>query len=358
MTAQGSLDTRPAEGSHRFERAATASRQRTSLLPAVTRTGSFRRMTTVALPTRSRGSASSSVPIDLALLLMVGIWAVNFTVAKLALGVLSPLAFNALRFPLAAAVVFLALRVRGALSLPAPEHRLRIVVLGLTGNFLYQQFFIFGLDRTRAGTASLLLAATPILTALLSASVGHERVGWRAWLGACATLGGMVLVMGSAANGETSLIGDILMILASFSWAVYTVGSRPLVERYGALAVTAWTLGVGTIGVALVGLPDLARTDLGALSPGAWLSVVYAGAMSIGVAYLIWYSGVGRIGNTRTAVYSNLVPVLAIAVAWLWLRETPSVLQLLGALVIIGGVSLAQSRREGRRSVLQAGARS
>lgn len=280
---------------------------------------------------------------------MVLIWAVNFPVAKLGLNAIEPLAFNALRFPLAALVVFAALRSRGALPMPQPRDRLRIIMLGLLGNLIYQQFFIFGLDRTRAGTASILLAGTPIITALLSAAVGHERVGWRAWVGACATVGGMALVVGGGVErGAGSLTGELLLISSSFAWAGYTVGSRSLIERYGTVPVTAWTLSVGATSILLVGLPAVFRTDLGALPPGAWLAVLYSGALSIGVAYLIWYYGVRHLGNTRTSVYSNLVPVFALLVAWLWLGEVPLPFQVLGASIIIGGVMLVQTkRREG-----------
>lgn len=77
--------------------------------------------------------------------------------------------------------------------------------------------------------------------------------------------------------------------------------------------------------------------------PGvAWTGVAFAGIFGIALAYLLWYQGVRYIGNTRTAIYSNLVPVLAILIAWLWLGEVPSVGQIVGAVVIIGGVMLAQ----------------
>lgn len=304
--------------------------------------------TTPARAPADRGSPPVSP--TLALLLMVVVWAVNFSVAKLALASLSPLAFNALRFPLAAAVVWGALRARGPLPLPEPRHRLRLLWLGLLGNLVYQQFFIFGLDRTLAGTASVLLAGTPIITAMLTALLGQEQVGWRSWTGAFATVFGMVLVVGSGATAGGSLLGNLLMVGASLSWAGYTVGARPLVDRYGPLVVTAWTLSVGTVCIVITGIPDLVRTDLAGLSAGVWGAVVYAGAMSIGVAYLIWNYGVRHLGNTRTAVYSNLVPVFALAIAWRWLDEVPSARQLLGAAVIIAGVSFVQARRAKRHA--------
>lgn len=282
-----------------------------------------------------------------ALLLMVLIWGINFPVAKAALTELSPLAFNALRFPLAALVVLAALRRRGGFLWPARGDRLRVFGLGVLGNVFYQQFFIFGLALTRAGTASLLLAATPIMTALLSAGLGHERVGTRTWVGVIATFAGIALVVmfgGAADEGGASLLGDLLMIGASISWAVYTVGSRSLIERYGSVQFTAWTLWTGAIGLCLLGLPSVLRADLSAVSAGAWFGVVYAGALSIGIAYLIWYYGVRQIGNTRTAAYSNLVPVVALIAAWLQLGEVPNAGQLAGAGVILTGLTLAQIR--------------
>lgn len=279
---------------------------------------------------------------------MVTIWGVNFSVVKLALGTLSPLAFNALRFPLAALVVLLVLRSRGALPRPDRRDLPRVLGLGLLGNVAYQLLFIFGLAATRAGTASVLLASTPILTAVLSAGLGHENLDRQVWLGLVSTVAGIGLVVYGGADagvGEHTLRGDLLMIGAALAWAVYTVGSRDLVRRYGAVAPTAWTLWSGTVVLVAIGTPAVLSTGLRTLSSGTWLAIVYAGALSIGLAYVIWYYGIQRIGSTRTAVYANLVTVMALAVAWVWLGEIPRWTQLVGAAVIIGGVTLARRVR-------------
>jgi drug/metabolite transporter (DMT)-like permease len=300
-------------------------------------------MTTGASTTTAESGARSAHAV---LLLMVLIWGINFPIAKAALSELTPLAFNALRFPLAALTVFIALRLRGSFAWPEPGDRMRVLGLGILGNIFYQQFFIFGLANTRAGTASLLLAGTPILTALLSAALGHERVSPRTWLGVVATFAGIALVVshGTRDNGDSTLLGDLLMVGASCSWALYTVGSRGLIARYGSVQVTAWTLWIGTIGLVLIGLPDVLDTSLASVSASAWFGVFYAGALSIGIAYMLWYHGVGRIGNTRTATYSNLTPLVALTAAWIQLGEVPRAGQLLGAAVIIGGITLAQAR--------------
>lgn len=104
-------------------------------------------------------------------------------------------------------------------------------------------------------------------------------------------------------------------------------------------------------------MPSILRTDLSAVSPLAWAGVVYAGILSIGVAYLIWYRGVRLLGASRTAVYSNLVPVAALITAWVWLGEVPSALQLAGATVILGGLTLARLAGSPRRGALVHGTR-
>lgn len=275
------------------------------------------------------------------------IWGVNFAVTKVALEDLSPLAFNALRFPMASVLLFLVLRRSGPVPMPKRGDLPAVLTLGLLGNLLYQFCFIFGLDRTTAANAALLLAGTPVVTALLTAAVGQEHISPRVWFGVIATLAGVgLIVLGDAAGDPSNsgtMLGNLLMLGAILAWSFYTVGSRPLVDRYGPVAVTAWTLWIGSAGLVLAGLRDLTNVDFGSINAVTWGCVIYAGVMSIGVAYMFYYYGVSRVGNTRTGAYSNLVPVFALLAAWLWLNEAPTLFQVVGAAVIIGGVSFAQS---------------
>ena len=283
---------------------------------------------------------------------MVVIWGVNFSISKIALARVPPLAFNALRFPLAAALLLTVMKLRGIIPRPSAHDVPRILAVALLGNVLYQAFFIYGLNHTTAGNASLLLAGTPILTALLSAALGHERVHSRVWLGVACTFGGIVLIVagggGEGGGGSNTLSGDLLMLGASITWACYTVGARPLVDRYGSVTVTAWTLWAGTLGIVLCGIPALTHVDVRTFSAGTWGAIAYAGLLSIGLSYMIWYYGVARIGNTRTSSYSNATPVIALLAAWLTLGEVPRVIQVAGAAIIILGVTVAQSGSRSR----------
>jgi len=300
---------------------------------------------------RAGGKAGSpQLRANAALLVMALIWALNFSVSKDALTRVPPLAFNALRFPLAALVVTFALSRAGGLRLPARGDGAAILALGFLGNLVYQLFFVFGLAQTRAGTASLILAGTPMVTALLGAATGRERVTRKVWWGIAATILGIGLVVAGTAAGSPGggiRWGALLMFAATVVWAVYSLGIRDLIQRYGPLPVTAWTLWPGTVAIVLAGLPSLRSLDLSGLGVRDWGAIVYAGALSIGVAYMLWSFGVRHLGATRTSAYSNVTPVLALLAAWLLLAERPSLSQMLGAVVIVGGVTLAQTGEPG-----------
>lgn len=283
---------------------------------------------------------------ETSLLLMVVVWGVNFSVVKRALEAFDPMGFNALRYPIASLFVLVVVRAQGPLTAPERGDLPKVLVLGLLGNVFYQMGFILGLDRTLAGHASLMLALTPVITALLSAWRGHERPGGRTWAGAALAVLGVGLVTGSALTfqGDARVFtGDLILLGAAVMWALYTVGSRPLVEKYGSVPVTAWTLWTGTLGLLAVGAPALVAQEWGRVGAEAWGGLLFSAVFSIGLSYLIWYRGVERIGNTRTAVFSNLTPVVALAFGALWLGERPGPLALLGAGVTLGGIVLVRT---------------
>lgn len=226
---------------------------------------------------------------------------------------------------------------------------LTLLVLGVLGNTLYQVLFIYGLDWTLAGNASLMLATVPAFAALLSVRLGHERLATVAWVGITVSFLGAVLVVWGGSRAvtfaATTVRGDLAMLAAAVAWSAYTVGSSPLVRRYGALRVTATTMWIGTAGLVTVSLPALVGQEWQAVRPAAWAGLLYSGLLAIGVAYFLWYYSVGRIGSSRTAIFSNGIPIVALIVAWPVLGEVPGWLQLAGAVGILGGVTVARRAR-------------
>jgi drug/metabolite transporter (DMT)-like permease len=217
-----------------------------------------------------------------------------------------------------------------------------VLVLSFVGHFLYQFLFINGVAMTSVANSSLIFGCTPVTVALLSARVGHERVTPRQWAGVGLSLAGVVLVVSQASQRGASFTGNVLIFAAMLGWAIYTVGSRPMLVRHSPLLVTGYTMTIGSLLYALFGITALRRLDWSAVSPAAWGVLAYSAVFSLVIAYIIWYTAVQRVGSSRTSIYSNLVPIVAIGVAALVLGEPLTLRKLVGAVAVIGGVVLTR----------------
>ena len=284
------------------------------------------------------------------MLLVVLIWGANFSIVKLALVQIPPLAFTALRFTIASALLMLILRWReGKTSLP-PGTLWKLVWLGVVGNTLYQVFFIIGLSITTAANSALLVATTPVMVALLGALTGVERLTRNVAAGVALAFTGIALVI--AARGITlsraTLTGDALVFIGVIFWSIYTLGVRSLPGEISSLRVTALTLLTGTPGLIVLGKPGLFAVEWKLLGVRAWGGLAYATFLALVVAYVLWNVSIRKVGGSRTAVYTCVTPLVAALVAWPLLGERPVPLQGVGAALIVVGVLLT------RRKVLSA----
>jgi drug/metabolite transporter (DMT)-like permease len=280
---------------------------------------------------------------EFSLVAMAVIWGVNFPVMKYGATVLSPLVYNALRMLLACAILLTIAYARPSRRASSADRR-QLILLGVLGHCVYQVLFVIGLSMTRAGTASLVIAASPAAVGLVAWFRNHERLPARAIAGIALSLSGVVLVLGGtvSADGARHLLGDLLILVAVVVWAFYTTGLVPLTQRVGSADVAAWTLVGGVVPLTLLAAPQMLRTDWGAVTPLTWAAILYSGIIAMVLAYLVWYRGVREIGPTRTSMFGNLQPLVAVMMAWALLGEVPTVFQGVGAAAVIGGLYLAR----------------
>ena len=277
-------------------------------------------------------------PFDGLLLLMVLIWGANYSVVKSAIREIPPQAFNVLRMGVASAVFTAALCATG-LPRVARADWARLALLGAIGHCVYQTCFMAGLARTTASNSALIIGCSPVAVSIASALAGHERVPRVQWAGVLLSVFGVYLVVGTSAEfGGSSLAGDLFTLGAVCCWAVYTVGSRPLLARYSPLAVTGVTMVVGTALYAPASASQFAAVQWARVPAWAWISMVLSAVLALNVSYLIWYTSVQRIGNVRTSAYSNFIPLVAMSVAAVALGETIAGVKLAGAGAILTGV--------------------
>jgi drug/metabolite transporter (DMT)-like permease len=282
--------------------------------------------------------------LDLLLVLVIVAWGTNLSVIKVALAEFPVHAFNALRMLVAGGAFALVLwRMRPEERAVVRADRGRVVFLGLIGGTFYQLLFVSGVPLTSVANAGLIFGLSPVVTSLLSSVVGHEQLPWTRWAGGALSVLGLYFVVGAgAAVSASSLTGDALVFVAMICWAVYSVASRPMLGRYSPTMLTAWAAIVAVPLYVLFAVPALATTDWAAVSWWGWALMLWSSTFCLVLAYVIWYTGVQKLGATRTSAYSNLTPIAAMVVAWLWLGETVTPGQAVGAAAILGGVFLTR----------------
>jgi drug/metabolite transporter (DMT)-like permease len=281
---------------------------------------------------------------DAGMLLVTLIWGANFTVMKLGLAVLPPLAYTGVRFAIACLLLWGVLKWReGSAAIPAGTFW-PLVGLGLLGNTFYQIAFTLALAMSSATNCALILSTMPAVVATMGHVTGIEPTTRRMrWGIAIATVGVALVVAARGIRFDTATLrGDALAIVATLCWSAYTLGLRRLPGTLSPLAVTAHTTFTGTPGLLLAGVPGMLAVEWTAVPTVAWGSIAYASIFSLGVAYLIWNSSVARVGSSRTAVYMCITPVVAAIVAWAVLSERLVPLQGGGAVLILIGVLLTR----------------
>lgn len=294
----------------------------------------------------NKENASRFGATDFLMLLAILLWAVNFSIIKIALREFSIHGFNGPRLFLASILLLIFLwRKEGRLSVRRADLP-RLIALGIIGNTFYQLLFINGISRTTASSTSLIMTMTPIFIALLSAVFIHERIHWAGWLGIFMAFFGLYLVLfgsgGSFSLGGQTLRGDLMILTGNLCWAVYTVFSKPFLDTMSPLKLTSLTLAFGALFYLPAAAKDILATPWAALSWQSWAALFFSGIFALAVSYVIWYSSVRRIGNTKTGIFGNITPVFTVFFAYLFLDERITPPQVIGALIIFFGFYLTR----------------
>jgi len=282
---------------------------------------------------------------DIALVLMALIWGVNFSIVKFGTTLVAPLAYNGLRVMIAA-VVLMTIVLAAKTPLPPRRVIVALLTLGVLGNGIYQFFFVQGIARTRAGDAALVVAASPAFIAIIARMRGVERASARRVMGILLSIAGIALVVFATTRGDdgrSSLAGDLLVLAGSLSWATYTVLLKPYTEHVSGIQVSAFTMVGGAVPLFIVALPAIAHASWSTVPLLGWGALFYSAIFALVIAYLFWYRGVRVIGPTRTAMYSNVQPLIAVIFAWVVLNETPTIWQGIGMVFIMTGLVLTRT---------------
>ena len=296
--------------------------------------------------TKERNWTVSSV--DLMLIAMSIVWGLNFTAIKGAVSEFQPLTFNTIRFAISSLFLLGLLWLRERSIRVHRKDLARFVLLAIIGNTAYQMFFINGIALTTATNSALILATTPIFIILFGAFLNVEKVTSRIVQGVILSFIGVVMIVLGTGNSLTfsnqSLLGDLLIVANPICWSIYTVLSKPMLKEYSPLKLTAVTMAIGAAPLVLVGIPSLGTQNWAEISTSSWVGLGFSAFLAIGLGYVIWYTGVSRIGSAKTSLYDNLVTVFAVASAWIILSESMTWIQILGAVLVFASLYLVRRK--------------
>jgi drug/metabolite transporter (DMT)-like permease len=216
---------------------------------------------------------------------------------------------------------------------------LGLLGLGVLGNHL---FIMMGLKYVSGAVGGVIIGSSPVVTALLSALLIQDVPLRAVWAGGLLSFAGvgLVSVAGFQAAGDQPLLGSLLVFLGVVSWALYSIGSRNLMERHSALTVNWTTLLVATVLQIPLLWADRKMLDagLGSVTPADWMALGYLVLFATAIAQQAWLFGVKGIGPSRASVFGNLTPVAAIVLSALLLNESVGMSEILGIALILAGV--------------------
>jgi drug/metabolite transporter (DMT)-like permease len=277
--------------------------------------------------------------IYLKLILVALFWGGTFIATRIAAQTFEPFMGASIRYLIASVVLVpMAYQVNRRFHSVNRGQFWQLCLLGFSGIFAYNFFFFKGLKLVPASHGALLVALNPIMVMLLSAWKYGERIRGIKVAGMFISLMGVVLVI---SRGHPLQLfksfewGDAFMLGCPVTWAIYTLAGKEALKKTSPLEASAWA---SITGLAMLLLFAGFESYPPTVPAKVWIALSYLGLIGTVLAFVWYYEGVSRLGVTRTAIFNNLVPVFALLLSVLILREEVFWYSWMGAVLVITGV--------------------
>ncbi|MCM0760412.1 MULTISPECIES: DMT family transporter [Sporomusa] len=288
------------------------------------------------------------------LVLTAVLWGGNPVAVKSVLGEITPIMTVLIRYIGISAILLSIMFIKeGRHALPPKHQILPLILMGITGIVLNNGLQFIGLQYSTVVNCSLVAATTPAITAILAVLFLKETMNKKQWLGIFISLLGVVYLV---AHGSMEIIknlsfnkGDLLFLVSQASWAVYTLLGRRVMEDVSPMGVTAWAGFSGAIFMGIAALYEGVAAP-SRLSYDTLLSLSY---MIIGSGILAmnwWNTGVRVVGANRAAIFTNIIPLAAMALSVVLLHEHVGWHEIAGGIWIIFGVYLTTKKTRAVRT--------
>ncbi len=287
--------------------------------------------------------AKNNIVYFLCLLFVMVLWGLNMVAIKILVEVFPPFTMTATRILVAALVIGLFLYFRKGLKKPTKSEWLHVVLAGITGVLGHHLFITIGLLHTTASNAAIILALAPLTTSLIAAIFLNEKLTVMKligiWLG---IFGVSLVVLQGQFNFFHISIGDMYVFMAMLAQTVSYIFIKKGTASIDTKEFTAAMFFVGAVSLLLVsnfiepgGIVQLKAGDIGLKY---WIIFLASAIFATGVGHLMYNSSIRKIGASRTAIFLNMAPLFSLIGSAIFLKETITLIQICGFLLITSGV--------------------
>ena len=283
----------------------------------------------------------------LAATITVLFWGSAFAGIRAGLHSYSPAHVALLRF-FVASVILAILATAMHMRLPRPQDIPLIFLLGLLGFAFYALALNIGEQSIASGPAAVLIQTSPIWTALAAILFLGERLRAWGWVGIAVSFVGAVVIGFGRGSGLALSWGAVLIIAAAVATSAYSIIQKRMLDRYRPVEITTYAIWAGTL--LLLPFSGGIIGQIRTAPLGDTLAVIYLGAGPAALAYVTWAVVLSRLPASRASSFLFVVPIVAFLVGWVWLGETPTLIDLVGGVLAIGGVALVNTLGRARAS--------
>ena len=296
----------------------------------------------------------NNIVIHLKLFSVAVIWGLGWPAGRVVANDILPFAASWLRYVIATVSFLIFMQMSGQWMFPNRSEWRRLFMIGFISTVMYQAFFMFGMQYTAAGDASLMITFNPLFTAILAVVFIGERMHLNLIIGLFMGITGVAILFYYSPNVDLPfserVLGNMLIACAALSWACNTIlmkramtspanaATRPL----NPLELTVWSSVAGLLILTPITVAEAMTQGISVPSQSGWIGIVFLALFSTVIAYVWFADGIVKIGASMSALYVYLVPPFGIIGGFVLLGEKLGVSLLFAFVLITGGVIIAQ----------------
>jgi drug/metabolite transporter (DMT)-like permease len=277
------------------------------------------------------------------------VWGSSFAVTKIIVNKVPPMTLAFYRCSIGALTLLSILFIRKRQSprkYPAEIPWGTIIFLGFLGVTVFYIFFNISVKMTSASVGALLQGFIPVSIAILAAIFLKEKLSVKQIAGIIVSVTGVILIgflSQHDSGGTNSITGNVLMIIAVISWGIYTIISKKVADQ-DPLLVTSLSTFAGSVLLLPAAVYENWGTGWPQVSLTDWLIILFLGAMASGICYFLYNRSLQLLSAAQVGNFINLDPLVGFIIALVFLHESVTTLQIIGAVLVVAGIILSTEK--------------